>query len=54
MFAGAAREAVFSKAGVIKRIKEGFVPVALKAAHVNNPPPGAEGRLYAEIGRSKP
>jgi len=31
-----------------------FVPVALKAALVNNPPAGEEGRLYREIGRSKP
>jgi hypothetical protein len=31
-----------------------FVPVALKAALVNNPPSDAEGRLYQEIGRSKP
>src|SRR5207244_5756940 len=29
-------------------------PVALKAALVNNPPGGEEGRLYREIGRSKP
>jgi len=54
VFAGAAREAVFSKPEVIRRINAGFIPVALKAALVNNPPPGLEGRLYAEIGRSKP
>ena len=54
MFAGAAREAVFSNPEVIRRVNEEFIPVALKAALVNNPPPGIEGRLYAEIGRSKP
>jgi hypothetical protein len=31
-----------------------FVPVALKAGLVNNPPDDEEGRLYREIGRSKP
>lgn len=30
-----------------------FVPVALKAGLVNNPPNNEEGRLYREIGRSK-
>ena len=30
-----------------------FVPVALKAGLVNNPPYDEEGRLYREIGRSK-
>ena len=30
-----------------------FVPVALKAGVVNNPPYDEEGRLYREIGRSK-
>ena len=54
MFAGAAREAVFSRADVIRRVKREFVPVALKAALVNNPPPGLEGRFLREIGRSKP
>ena len=54
MFAGAAREAVFSKPEVIRRINEEFVPVALKAAMVNNPPTGLEGALYRELGRSKP
>jgi hypothetical protein len=53
VFAGAAREAVFSRPEVIRRVKAHFVPVALKAALVNNPPDGAEGRLYREIGRSK-
>lgn len=54
MFAGAAREAVFSKREVVRRIKADFIPVALKAGLVNNPPPGIEGKLYSEIGRSKP
>ncbi len=54
MFAGAAREAVFSKPEVIRRVNADFVPVALKAALVNNPPADEEGRLYREIGRSKP
>ena len=30
------------------------MPVALKAALVNNPPGGLEGTLIAEISRSKP
>ena len=54
MFAGAAREVVFSNPDVVRRINNEFIPVALKAGMVNNPPPGIEGRLYAEIGRSKP
>jgi hypothetical protein len=54
VFAGAAREAVFSKADVIRRVNAEFVPVALKAGLVNNPPDDEEGRLYREIGRSKP
>jgi hypothetical protein len=54
VFAGAAREAVFSKPEVIRRVNADFIPVALKAGLVNNPPGGDEGRLYREIGRSKP
>jgi hypothetical protein len=54
VFAGAAREAVFSKPEVIRRINADFVPVALKAGLVNNPTGGDEGLLYREIGRSKP
>jgi hypothetical protein len=54
VFAGAAREAVFSNPDVIKRVNADFVPVALKAGLVNNPPDDEEGRLYREIGRSKP
>jgi len=44
---------VFSDATVVERVKKEFVPVALKAGLVNFMSPGAEGRLYAEIGRSK-
>ena len=54
MFAGAAREVVFSNREVVRRINKQFIPVALKAAMINNPPRGIEGALYAEIGRSKP
>ncbi len=54
MFAAAAREVVFSNPEVIRRVNNEFIPVALKAALVNNPPRGTEGRLYAEIERSKP
>jgi hypothetical protein len=53
VFAGAAREAVFSQPEVIRRVNADFVPVALKAALVNNPPDDEEGKLYREIGRSK-
>jgi hypothetical protein len=35
-------------------VNANFVPVALKAGLVNNPPPDVEGRLYHEIGRSRP
>ena len=54
MFAGAAREAVFSNPDVIRRVHADFVPVALKAGLVNNPPGDEEGLLYREIGRSRP
>jgi hypothetical protein len=53
VFAGAAREAVFSRPEVIRRINADFIPVALKAAFVNRPPDGDEGLLYREIARSK-
>jgi hypothetical protein len=45
---------VFANPEVVGRVNEEFIPVALKAAMVNNPPSGIEGDLYAEIGRSKP
>ncbi len=59
MFAGAAREAVFSNPEVIKRVNADFVPVALKAALVNQaayirPTDDDETLLYREIERSKP
>jgi hypothetical protein len=54
VFAGAAREVVFSNREVVRRVNKEFIPVALKAAMVNFPPRGIEGELYAEIGRSKP
>ncbi|MBG89934.1 MAG: hypothetical protein CMO80_23970 [Verrucomicrobiales bacterium] len=54
MFASAAREVVFSNPEAVRIIQRDFIPVALKAALVNNPPSGPEGRLYAEIGRTKP
>ena len=54
MFAGAAREAVFSNPDVIQRVNAQFIPVALKAGLVNRPPDDDEGLLYREIGRSKP
>jgi hypothetical protein len=54
VFAGAAREAVFSRPEVIRRVNAAFVPVALKAGLVNNPPAGEEGDLYREIARSRP
>jgi hypothetical protein len=45
---------VFANPEVVRRVNQEFIPVALKAAMVNNPPSGIEGDLYAEIGRSKP
>lgn len=54
MFAGAAREAVFSKPEVIRRVQQDFIPVSLKAGLVNRPPDNEEGRLYREIARSQP
>ena len=48
MFAGAAREVVFSNPEVIKRVNADFIPVALKAALVNQPPDDEEGLLYIE------
>ena len=45
---------MFSKPAVIARIKRDFIPVALKAATVQNPPPGIEGRLYREFKRTQP
>ena len=44
---------IFSNADVIRRVNADFVPVALKAGLINNPPDNDEGRLYREIERSK-
>ena len=44
---------IFSNADVIRQVNADFVPVALKAGLINNPPDNDEGRLYREIGRSK-
>ncbi|MED5586761.1 MAG: hypothetical protein VYB61_10425 [Verrucomicrobiota bacterium] len=54
MFAGAAREVVFSNPEVITRVGREFIPVALKAANVQNPPPGKEGEIYKELLRTQP
>ncbi len=45
---------MFSKEEVVRRINRDFIPVALKAGKVANPPDDPEGRLYREIGRSMP
>jgi hypothetical protein len=45
---------VFSQPDVIHQIQSGFIPVALKAGLLNSPGDDEEGRLYREIGRSKP
>ena len=54
MFAGAAREAVFSTPEVIRRVNAEFVPVSVKAALLHQPGTEAEGRLMQAIGRSGP
>lgn len=45
---------VFSRPEVIARIKRDFIPVALKAANVQNPPGGMEGEIYQELLRTRP
>ena len=45
---------VFSKPEVIELVKQGFIPVALKAATVQNPPPGPESQIYHELRRTQP
>ena len=52
-YAALTREVIFSNPDVIRRVNADFVPVALKAGLINNPPDNDEGRLYREIGRSK-
>lgn len=54
MFAGAAREVVFADPNVVATINAGFIPVALKAAEVANPPAGVTGDLYRELKRTQP
>jgi hypothetical protein len=54
VFAGAAREVVFSNPEVIKRVRKDFIPVALKAANVQSPPAGKEGEIYKELLRTRP
>jgi hypothetical protein len=56
VYAGAAREAVFSNPAVIRRINAGFVPLALRAPSVNQPdsvPDKDERWLYQRISRVK-
>ena len=53
MFAGATREVVFANPEVVQRINANFVPVALKAGLVQNPPRGIEGELYRELRRTQ-
>lgn len=54
MFAGAAREAVFANPEVIRRVREGFIPVSVGAAHMQRPARGTEQQLLHAIGRSGP
>lgn len=53
MFAAATREVVFSNPDVVRRVNAEFIPVALKAAAVDNPPRDAEGDLYRAIRRTR-
>lgn len=56
MYAGAAREAVFSVPAVIRRIQVDFVPLAMRAPEVNRPdsvPDEDERWLYQRINRAK-
>ena len=54
MFAGAAREAVFSNPTVIRRLSAGFIPVSVSAARMHTPPQDIEGRLLQASGRVAP
>ena len=53
MFAGAVREAVFSRPEVIKKVKADFIPVVVRAGDVEGFRQGAEGRLFAAIRPSR-
>jgi len=55
VYAGAAREAVFSRSEVIRKVADGFVPLALRAPLVNGMVPGGhpdESRLYGWLRRA--
>lgn len=54
MFAGAVRETVLANKANAELIKKSFIPVAVRAADLNNPGPNAEGSLLRSIARSKP
>ncbi len=54
MFAGAAREAVFSNPTVIRRLNAEFIPVSVSAARMHTPPQDIEGRLLQAAGRVAP
>ena len=54
MFAGAAREAVFSNPAVIRRLNAEFVPVSVSAARMHSPPQDSEDRLLQAAGRVAP
>ena len=45
---------VFANPKVVERIKSKFIPVALKAKNVANPPSGVTGELYRELIRTQP
>jgi hypothetical protein len=53
VFAGAVRETVLSNSKNISTINNDFVPVAIRAADLNNPGPNGEGELVRSLGRSK-
>ena len=39
---------------MIERVRKDFIPVAVKAARVEQPPAGEEGRIYGELKRTRP
>jgi len=53
VFAGAVRETVFANPEVIRRVRAAFVPVAVRAADMEQPRSDAEGRLFQSIRRSR-
>jgi hypothetical protein len=54
VFAGAAREAVFSNPEVVARIQKDFIPVALKAGTVQKSAAGIESEIYRQLRRTQP